>query len=158
MAFCGWGCYKEWTRWSTCTDAPLHVRMTLEISAVCKDADQCAWIYVCFACGLKSQSKMHFHPERDKNLEKKNAKLMVAWLHIYCLIFVNPNLQQNTGKIYVFLETGVIKRHIYHLMSGFGTSKLVLQKQSVLLRAEVTSHLCTKMRKKNTNLKMTWLH
>ena len=69
-------------------------------------------------------------------------------MHIYCLIFANPNLQQNTGKIYVFLETGVIKRHIYHLMSGFGTSKSVLQKQSVLLRAEVTSHLCTKMRKK----------
>ena len=49
----------------------------------------------------------------------------------------------------MFLETGVIKRHIYHLMSGFGTSKLVLQKQSVLLRAEVISNLCTKMRKKH---------
>ena len=49
----------------------------------------------------------------------------------------------------MFLETGVIKRHIYHLMPGFGISKSVLQKQSVLLRAEVTSDLCTKMRKKH---------
>ena len=55
----------------------------------------------------------------------------------------------------MFLETVVIKRHIYHLVSGFGAPKSVLQKQSVLLRAEVTSHLCTKMRKKTTNLIMT---
>ena len=49
-----------------------HVRMTLEISAVCKDADQSARMYVCFACGLKlsKQDAFNFHPERDKNLEK----------------------------------------------------------------------------------------
>ena len=49
----------------------------------------------------------------------------------------------------MFLETGVKNRHMYHFLSGFGTSKSVLQKQSVLLRAEVTSHLCTKGRKKH---------
>ena len=49
----------------------------------------------------------------------------------------------------MFLETGVKNRHMYHLLSGFGTSKSVLQKQSVLLRAEVRSHLCTKRRKKH---------
>ena len=121
--------------------------MTLKISAVCKDADQSAWIYVCFACGLKSQSKMHFHPDRDKNLEKK-YKIDGGLIAYILFDFCESKSTTKHRKIYVILETGVIKRHIYHLMSGFGTSKSVLQKQSVLLRAEVTSHLCTKMRKK----------
>ena len=38
-------------------------------------------------------------------------------------------------------------RHICHFISAFGKLKSVLQKQSVLLRAEVTSHLCTKCEK-----------
>ena len=34
-------------------DQPALMRLTLETSAVYKDADQSARMYVCFACGLK---------------------------------------------------------------------------------------------------------
>ena len=46
-------------------------------------------------------------------------------------------------------------KNLRHTPRGLVTLKSVLQKQSVLLQAEVRSHLCTKMRKKNTNLIMT---
>ena len=89
---------------------------------------------------------MHFHPERDK-IWKKTYKID-GGLIAYCLIFCESKYTTKHRKMYVFLETGVKNRHMYHLLSAFGTSKSVLQKQNVLLRAEVTSHLCTKKAKK----------
>ena len=122
--------------------------MTLEVSAVCEDADQSAWIYVCFACGLKISKQDAFSSRAIQKFGKKKYKID-GGLNAYILFDICESKSTTKHrKMYVFLETGVIKRHIYHLMSGFGTSKSVLQKQSVLLRAEVISHLCTKMRKK----------
>ena len=50
----GWGCNKK----NKHADQPAlmrlcNVRMTLDTSAVYKDVDQSARMYVCFACGLK---------------------------------------------------------------------------------------------------------
>ena len=81
--------------------------MTLEISAVL-DADQSARMYVCFACGWgwHYQSKMHFHPELYFLLRQKIWKNIQVdgGLIAYCLIFANPNIQQNTGKFMYFLK------------------------------------------------------
>ena len=61
-------------------DQPAQTRlcMTLEISAVCKDADQSAWIYVCFACGLKLSKQDAFSSRARQKFEKKYTKLIVA--------------------------------------------------------------------------------
>ena len=84
-----------------------NVRMALETSALYKDVDQSARMYVCFACGLKlekqdaflSRAVFPFETKIWKNLYKLDGSLTA-----YCLIFANPNIHQNTGKFMYFLK------------------------------------------------------
>ena len=81
--------------------------MTLEISAVYKDADQSARMYVCFACGLKLSKQDAFSSRAVFSFETKIWKKIYkidGGLIAHSLIFANPNIQQNKGKFIYFLK------------------------------------------------------
>ena len=76
--------------------------------SVYKDADQSARMYVCFACGLKLSKQDAFSSRAvfpfETKIWKKNNIQIDGGLIAYCLIFANPNIEQNTGKFMYFLK------------------------------------------------------